>query len=103
MPSFVTVARRAAVPPGGALRVEVNETVISLWDLNGTLYAIHDICTHEEEYLSEGVIVDGCCVECPLHGAIFDLATGAARALPATTPVRTYPVRVIGEDVQIEI
>lgn len=103
MAQFTTVATLDAVPRGKGLQVSVNGELISLWNLNGTIYAIADICSHEEEYLSGGEIVDGCCVECPKHGALFDLSTGAARTLPATEPVATYEVRVEGNDIQLAI
>ncbi len=103
METFQTVAHVGDVPPGKSLQVEVGDRLISLWNLNGTIYAIDDICTHEEEYLSEGEIVDNCCVECPKHGAVFDLATGAVKALPATEPVATYTVRIEGDEIQVAV
>jgi 3-phenylpropionate/trans-cinnamate dioxygenase ferredoxin subunit len=103
MAAFITVARVNQVPPGQQLQVKVGKLLISLWNLDGTLYAINDICSHEEEYLSEGEVVNHCCVECPKHGAQFDLRTGAALTLPATEPVATYPVRIEGDDIQIAV
>ncbi len=103
MAEFVTVARVGEVPEGGALLVSVNGKEISLWNVKGTLYAIDDICTHEETNLSEGELVDECCVMCPLHGSEFDLATGAPRCLPATEPVATYVVRIDGDAIQIAV
>ncbi|MBN1466187.1 non-heme iron oxygenase ferredoxin subunit [candidate division KSB1 bacterium] len=57
------------------------------------LYALRDQCTHEEYPLSEGWLEDGC-LFCPMHGAKFDLRTGAALSLPAYEDVATFPVRV---------
>jgi 3-phenylpropionate/trans-cinnamate dioxygenase ferredoxin subunit len=70
--------------------------------LDGTFYAVDDTCTHENESLSEG-IVDSCEVECPRHGARFDLKTGEVRALPAVLPLKTYKVAVEGDVVRVEI
>ncbi len=103
MAEYITVARVGDIPQGGALQIEVGDAFISIWNVKGILYAIDDICTHEEAYLSEGELIDDCCAMCPLHGSEFDLATGVARCLPATEPVRTYPVRVEGDEVQIAI
>jgi 3-phenylpropionate/trans-cinnamate dioxygenase ferredoxin component len=103
MAEYITVAKVGDIFPGEALQVEVGDTLISIWNVKGTFYAIDDICTHEEAYLSEGELIDDCCAMCPLHGSEFDLATGAAKCLPATEPVRTYPVRVEGDEVQIAV
>jgi len=103
MADFVTVAQLSAIEPGAGLRIEVAGKEISLWNVDGAIYAIEDICTHEEAYLSEGYVTDNCCVSCPLHGAEFDLKTGKARTLPATEPVATYAVRVVGDDVQVAV
>lgn len=103
MAEYTTVGRVDALPPGSIMRVQIDATEISIWNVDGTLYAIDDICSHEYANLSEGELVDNCCVMCPLHGAEFDLRTGAPRCLPATEPVATYPVRVEGEDIQISL
>jgi 3-phenylpropionate/trans-cinnamate dioxygenase ferredoxin component len=80
--------------PGEVKRIE--EPAIAVFNVAGTFYAISDICTHAEASLSEGT-VDGETVECPLHGACFDLRTGEALTPPAVDPVQTFPV-VIQED-----
>ena len=103
MAEFITVAHVNQMQPGKGLQVQVGDTLISLWNLDGTILAIGDVCSHEEEYLSEGELVDGCCVECPAHGAQFDLRTGAARCLPATEPVATYAVQIVGDDIQVAV
>ncbi|HET9375882.1 MAG TPA: bifunctional 3-phenylpropionate/cinnamic acid dioxygenase ferredoxin subunit [Chthoniobacterales bacterium] len=80
--------------PGEVKRIE--EPAIAVFNVAGRFYAISDICTHAEASLSEGT-VDGETVECPLHGACFDLRTGEALTPPAVDPVQTFPV-VIQED-----
>ncbi len=62
----------------------------------GRYFAIDDTCTHERASLAEGWIEDGC-VECPLHGAAFRLADGAALNLPAPTGVATHTIEVVGD------
>lgn len=69
---------------------------------DGNLYAVGDTCTHGEVSLSEGD-VEGNEIECWGHGARFDLATGLATALPAVDPIRTYPIRIEGEDILVDI
>ncbi len=67
---------------------------------NSSLYAIGDRCSHAEASLSEGDVFDGE-VECPKHGAAFDIVTGAALTLPATQPVHTYTTEVRDGDLYI--
>lgn len=69
---------------------------------DGEFYAIGDVCTHEEFYLSDGEIW-GYQVECPQHGSRFDVRTGSVTGLPAVIPARTYPVMVEGGDVYVEV
>jgi 3-phenylpropionate/trans-cinnamate dioxygenase ferredoxin subunit len=64
--------------------------------------AVEDMCSHALYPLSEGDVAD-CRIECALHGSRFDLRTGKPDALPATEPVATFPVRVDGEDVYVDI
>lgn len=97
---FVRVAALGEIAPGKALRVEIEEEPIALFNVDGTIYAIGDTCTHEEASLSEGDVF-GDCVECPLHGAEFDLKTGKARTLPAVVPVATYEVKIEGGEVLV--
>jgi 3-phenylpropionate/trans-cinnamate dioxygenase ferredoxin subunit len=99
---FVRVAAVGDIKPGKAIRVEIGDEPVAIFNVDGTLYAIGDTCTHEEASLSEGDVY-GDCVECPLHGAEFDLKTGEPRTLPAVVPVPTYPVKVEGEDVLIGV
>ncbi len=97
---WITVAPLSAVPEGGTLVVEVAGEPVCLYNLGGTIYATHDICTHEEASLAEGFI-DGDCIECPLHQALFHIPTGKVRAPPATEDLRLYPVEVEGDDIRV--
>lgn len=69
---------------------------------DGDFYAIGDLCSHGEVSLSEGE-VDGCFVECWAHGSRFDVRTGEPQEFPAITPVATYPVRIDGERVLVDV
>ena len=95
------------VEPGTALRVELEGPggpvpVAVVRDDDGELHAISDICSHGQVSLSDGD-VDGCTIECWLHGSTFDLRTGAPLSLPATRPVPVYPVTVDGERVLVDV
>ena len=65
-------------------------------------YAVQDLCTHGHVALTEGEVAD-CAIECWLHGSVFDLRTGEPRTLPATEPVATFPVRIDGDDVFVDV
>jgi 3-phenylpropionate/trans-cinnamate dioxygenase ferredoxin subunit len=101
MGEFVKVAQVADIPPGRGRLVEVGGRLIALFNCAGTFYALDDTCTHAAASLSEGYL-EGTAVECPLHGARFDLRTGAALWSPAFVPVATYAVRVDGPDVLVD-
>ena len=97
---FVTVARVGEIPAGGVKIVRVEDQSVALYNVGGTYYAIDDVCTHDGGPLAEGPVEDGV-VECPRHGARFDVRTGAVLAPPATVPVPTYTVKVEGDEIQI--
>ncbi|PZR52536.1 non-heme iron oxygenase ferredoxin subunit [Xylanimonas oleitrophica] len=71
-------------------------------DADGEFHALSDLCSHGAVSLSDGE-VEGCLVECWLHGSQFDVRTGKPVQLPAVKPVPVYPVTVDGEDVLVDI
>jgi nitrite reductase/ring-hydroxylating ferredoxin subunit len=95
------VAKTSEVPEGEALRVQVGEEPIAIYNLNGTFYATHDICTHALAHLSDGY-VEGDCVECPLHGGVFHIPTGKAVSGPVQKPVRIFSIKVEKETLLVE-
>ena len=95
------------VEPGSALRVELEGEsgpveVAVVRDSEGAWHAISDICSHGQVSLSDGD-VEGCTIECWLHGSTFDLRTGETMARPATRPGPVYPVTIDGERVRVDI
>ena len=92
----------ADVTEGGALAVTVDGVDVALVRDGGEIYAIRDECSHAAIALSEGD-VEGCEIECWLHGSRFDLRTGKPTCLPATEPVAIYPVSVQGDDVLVDV
>ena len=75
---------------------------IALANLDDEYYALDDLCTHDFAPLDQGEVV-GDQIECPRHGARFDVRTGKAMTLPAIHPIKTYPTRVVGNDIEIEV
>ncbi len=92
------VANVSEIAPGTTKRVMVEKTEVLLCNVDGEIYAIEDVCTHDGGELDQGEL-DGCRIMCPRHGAMFDVKTGAALTLPAIVPVPTYEVRVEGDDI----
>jgi 3-phenylpropionate/trans-cinnamate dioxygenase ferredoxin subunit len=101
MTEFVKVARVDDLAPGERLWLEFEEETVVLFNINGRFYCIADVCTHDGGPLEDGEL-EGYEVECPRHGARFDVRTGAALCLPAVTPVPTFEVKVEGDDIYIE-
>jgi 3-phenylpropionate/trans-cinnamate dioxygenase ferredoxin subunit len=98
---YVTVARVGEIPVGDRKILHVGDVAVAVFHLEDGYFAIEDVCTHDGGPLAEGCLVDGV-IECPRHGAQFDVRTGAVRRFPATSPVPTYAVRVAGDEIQLE-
>lgn len=96
------VAKRSEIPPGTTKRVDVDGVEVLLCNVDGTFYAVEDVCTHDGGPLDQSRL-EGTVVECPRHGARFDVTTGAVLALPAVIPLPTYTVRVEGDDLYIDV
>ena len=99
--TLVRVCRADEIPLNEARRFDLNGAPIAVFHLPAGFFAIGDTCSHEEASLSEGFLEDDV-VECPKHGAQFDIATGQNRSLPATRPVPAYRAVVDGDDVYVE-
>jgi 3-phenylpropionate/trans-cinnamate dioxygenase ferredoxin component len=97
---FVTVATTDEIKPGERLVVEFGRTWVAIFNVDGSYHAIEDVCTHDDGPLAEGEL-KGCVIECPRHGATFDITTGKVLTAPALVDVPTYAVRVQGSDIQI--
>jgi 3-phenylpropionate/trans-cinnamate dioxygenase ferredoxin component len=102
MYDFVEVARVDEIPDGGGKQVSVRGDLVGVFRCGDSFFAINDVCTHEEAYLTEGEFdCDDLEVECPLHGSRFDVTDGSVRILPATKPTVTYEVKIEGDSVLV--
>lgn len=99
---FVKIARRGELIPGKMKRVDLDGRRILLANVDGSYYAADDTCTHEDASLSKGLL-KGEIVKCPLHGSRFNLCTGEVLDDPAEQNLRTYPVRLDGDDILISL
>ena len=98
MSAWVRVCARAELLPGEYKIAYDGDVPIAVYNIDGELYAIEDVCTHDGGELAGGTL-HGFAVECPRHGARFDLRTGAVLAPPAYEPVAKFPVKVEGDAV----
>jgi 3-phenylpropionate/trans-cinnamate dioxygenase ferredoxin subunit len=87
---------------GEAVHVDLEGRPVAVVRTEGRFFAIHDVCSHAEVPLSEGDI-EGCTLECWLHGSRFDLRTGEPTGLPATVPVPVYPTEVADGTVYVSL
>jgi len=101
---MIKVATIDEIPDGTVKRVEVDGEEIAIVNAGGVLYAVNDICSHEYYHLSDGEIdADRLTIECPKHGSTFSLEDGRAITLPAVLPVKAYGVRLVGDDVVLDV
>lgn len=102
MGKFVKVATTAEIGPGQKKLVQVDGQAVAIFNLEGEYYAIQDVCTHDGGPLAEGDIF-GEEIECPRHGARFNVKTGDVTRMPACEPVETYPVKVEGKYILVDL
>ena len=100
MSTFVKVATRSDLPPGGKKLAEIDGRAIAVFNVDGTFHAIDDVCTHDGGPLAEGDLI-GCEIECPRHGARFDVRTGRALCMPAIEPVAVHSVELRGDEIYV--
>lgn len=100
--AFQKVANVGDVPPGTSKVFEIGDRAVAVCNVDGSLYAIDDLCTHDGASLDQGEL-DGCEIECPRHGARFDVRDGSATELPAVVPVDTFAVRVEGDAIEVDV
>jgi 3-phenylpropionate/trans-cinnamate dioxygenase ferredoxin subunit len=101
---LITVCSLSELPPGEMRLVEWEDLEIGVFNCDGTIYAIEDRCSHDDGPLVEGTLdQEGCTVECPRHGSVFDLRTGRPKTLPAYEPVDTFPVTVEDGTIKLEV
>lgn len=98
---WLPVASVASIPPGDFAQIEIDDALVAVFNVDGTFYAIDDVCTHDGGGLAGGA-VEGDVVICPRHGARFCMRTGAALTPPAYEPVRTYETRIVDGTVEVK-
>ena len=102
MPIKARCGRADEVPPGSSKVVQINERVVVIFNVDGTLHALDNTCPHQGGPLGEGYLEDNGVVSCPWHGWTFDVCTGVS-PIDAELKVRTYPVRVEDGQIIVEV
>ena len=101
MAEYVNVGKASDFPSGQARVVVVKGRRVALCNVDGSFFAVDDTCTHDDGPLGEGTL-EGFAIQCPRHGARFDVRTGAVLRMPAAFPIRSYKTRVENGQVQVE-
>ena len=102
MADLVKAMETRDVPPGSVKVAEIDGRRIAVCNVDGEYYAVDDVCTHDGGPLGSGKLCDGQ-IECPRHGARFDVRSGRAVVLPAVLPIRTYALEVAGGEVRVSL
>ncbi|WP_439589152.1 non-heme iron oxygenase ferredoxin subunit [Hydrogenophaga sp.] len=100
--SWIQIASADKLTEGSMLEVSCNDRTYCLYRVEGNIYATDAQCTHGNASLSDGFII-GDEVECPFHQGLFHIPTGRATGAPCTEDLRTYPVRVEGDVVSVQV
>ncbi|MCC6179510.1 MAG: non-heme iron oxygenase ferredoxin subunit [Chloroflexi bacterium] len=102
MADWVAAGREDDLAPGHVKVVQAGSLRLALCNVDGAFYCIDDVCTHDGGPLDQGELDDNE-IECPRHGARFDVRTGRVTRLPAILPVNTYEVRVDSGEIQVKV
>jgi len=99
---FILIGSLDELKSGERLFVEIDDLAIVLFNIAGKLYAIGDVCSHDDGPLGDGDL-EGMEIICPRHGARFDVRDGMATSLPAVVDIPAYPVRVVEGQIEIGV
>lgn len=97
--------KKSDVKQGQAKSFAFNEEKIVICNVNGEYFAVSDICSHDDGELVSGEcgLVESCQIECPRHGARFDVKTGKATRMPAIAPIPIFKTSIVGEEIEVEV
>ena len=98
-----TKIKKTEINSGEAKSYQIGDSKIVVCNVNGEYFALSDVCSHDDGELvsGNGKLVDACHLECPRHGARFDVKTGKATKMPAIAPIKTYAVKINGDELEI--
>ena len=96
----MTIGKTSDIAPGTVRVFDVDGQAVAVANVDGQFYAFADVCTHDNGPVAEGEL-DGCVIECPRHGARFDITTGAVLSMPAVVDLPVYDLAVEGDDIRL--
>jgi nitrite reductase/ring-hydroxylating ferredoxin subunit len=99
---WAKVALLSGIRTGEMQPVKVGDREVAIYNIDGEIYATDNVCTHAYTLLTDGYL-EGDVVECPLHGGVFEVKTGKGLGPPIFCDLATYPVRVVGDEVQVKL
>jgi naphthalene 1,2-dioxygenase ferredoxin component len=99
---WVKAAERSALADGEVIGVALSGRDIALYAVDGEVFATDNVCSHAYAQLSDGWLENGE-IECPLHAGRFDVRTGKALCPPVTDPIKTYPVRIASDAIEVKL
>ena len=102
MAEFVKLTTTDAIPDGEMGAFEVDGVLVGIAHVDGSFYAFHDCCTHQQYQLTQGFLM-GERLTCDFHGASFDLRTGEVKTLPATQPLPVFPLEVRDGEIWVAV
>ena len=100
--AFAKIGKVSEVPPGTVRVYEVGDREVAICNVGGKLFAVDDACSHDGGSLDQGEL-DGHEIECPRHGARFDVRSGEVLAPPAVASIDIFKVRVSGDDIELDV
>jgi 3-phenylpropionate/trans-cinnamate dioxygenase ferredoxin subunit len=101
MAKYLTVGKTSDIAPGTVRVFDVDGQAVGVANVDGQFYAFADVCTHDDGPVAEGEL-DGCVIECPRHGARFDITPGAVLSMPAVVDLPVYELRIEGDEIKIK-
>lgn len=102
MSEFQKVAVLDELPPGGRKSLVFDDRAVLLLRVGNDVFAVEDICSHDGQPLTDGPLA-GTSIECPRHGARFDICSGRPLCMPAVEPIATFEVRMQGQDILLRV
>ena len=100
--TFIAIAKTSDVPLGQVAVFDHQGLSIALCNVEGRFYAVENLCSHDDGPLEDGFL-EGCSIECPRHGARFDVRTGEVLQMPAAYPIRTFETKVENDTVFVKV
>lgn len=99
---LIRIAKVDEIPPGQVRVFRTGDLRLAVCRVGEEFYAIEDVCTHDDGPLGEGSLM-GTAIECPRHGARFDVRTGEVLRMPAAAPVSSFPVQIKDGEIFVEV